>query len=50
MNNECSIELCPKCALRFWCDHRIDQNYQALIRRVDGVQDPNFKVTGGGNT
>ena len=44
MQNECSISLCPKCALKDWCDHRIDLNFQSLIAAVQAVGDPNFIV------
>ena len=44
MQNECSISGCMKCALKNWCDHPMDVNFQALIAAIEAVGDPNFVV------
>lgn len=43
---ECSKELCPRCAIREWCAHRLDQstNRSALIERMINSANPNFIV------
>ena len=44
MQNECSIKVCMKCAIKDWCDHPMDTNLQKLIAAVKAVGDPNFIV------
>lgn len=43
---ECRKDLCNKCAIRFWCDHRMDhaENREALIQRFRDAVNPNFIV------
>lgn len=43
---ECSKELCPRCAIREWCSHRLDQksNQSMLINRMIDTANPNFIV------
>lgn len=44
--DECVKDFCPKCALRFWCDHRLDQqeNLSNLVQRMIAISNPNFIV------
>ena len=44
MQNECSVPGCAKCALKDWCDHRLDVRFQELISAIEAVGDPNFVV------
>ena len=44
MQNECNVAGCVKCALKDWCDHRVDINFQSLIAAIEAANDPNFVV------
>ena len=43
---ECRKELCARCAIRDWCNHRLDQkaNQSLLIQRMINAANPNFIV------
>ncbi|MDD6530632.1 MAG: hypothetical protein PUF41_11705 [Prevotella copri] len=43
---ECRKELCARCAIRDWCNHRLDQaaNRSEIIRRMVNAANPNFIV------
>ena len=43
---KCRKELCARCAIRDWCNHRLDQkaNQSLLIQRMINAENPNFIV------